>query len=95
MGTVDTALESWDIEFLNIKILGTIGVPRLALNSHLWVELVHFPPIFVQVQTCYFLGTMGTPMVPKIFLVEMYDIWAFKRRVARLYTIPECVCTIL
>ena len=42
-----------------------------------------------------FLGTMGTPMVPKIIWVEKYAIWAFKRRVERLYTIPECVCTIL
>ena len=74
MKTVDTALERLDIECYKNKILGTIGVPRLAVNFHLWVELVHFPPIFVLAQTCCFLGTMGTPMVPKIFWVEKYDI---------------------
>ena len=61
MGTVDTALESWDIEFFKNKILGTIGVPRLSLKFHLWVKLVHFPSIFILVQTCYF----WVPWIPQ------------------------------
>ena len=70
MRTVDTALESWDIEFFKNKILGTIGVLRLSLEFHLWVKLVHFPSIFILVQTCYDLGTMSTPMVPKFFSLK-------------------------
>ena len=42
----------------------------------------------------YFLGTMGTTMVPKSIPAEKYDVWAFKRRVARMIWLSECIFTL-
>ena len=77
METVDTALKSLDLVLFDYNILGTIGVPYVLLQCHLWVMQVCFSLIFVLKCKMLFLGTMGTTMVPKNIRVEKYDVWAF------------------
>ena len=90
---VETAMKRLDLEFFNCKFLGNIGVPYAFLQCHLWVRWVCF--LLISVFNCkmYYLGTMGTTMVPKNIRVKKYDVWVFKRRIARMIWISGCVDT--
>ena len=71
-GTVDTALESWDLELSDNKILGTIGVPCFSLECHLWAGLAKFSCFSRRDKNrnCVFWVPWVTPWYPKFFVLK-------------------------
>ena len=65
---VDTALKSLNLVFFLNEILGTIGVPCVVVQCHLWVRWVCFSLIFVFDWNCFFWLPWVPPWYPKIFL---------------------------
>ena len=47
---------------------------------------------FVLESKLYFLGTNGTPMVPKFFRDEKYVFWAFNSCIARMRMTSRSIC---
>ena len=47
---------------------------------------------FVIESKLYFLGTNGTPMVPKFFRDEKYVFWAFRSCIARMRMTSRSIC---
>ena len=92
--TVDTALESWDLELFENKILGTIGVPYFPVKCDLWAYLALIAKVCDQFRGL-FLGTMCNSMVPKLFRAEKYDVSAFKCRVACFSVTSRSICRMI